>query len=284
MAIVVLGAVAGLVAGGVIVGIRDSYRSRNAREVIRHLESLDPVPVSIYSSSSRLNVIEINAGRSKLHPLVIAITPLQIALYPVHQEGAPPVVFPLEGLRWFGRPKKYSYGRNEIWLHVEQAGRWFLIRLTLPKVSMQTLVRALKEVAPAEQVTAYRRRRPYVHYGPTAARPAVQDMQGAWTLGAPVHLYLTPLALVILNGSAVQRAIPLDQLQRVAAIKRLDQPGAAGLVRFEVSGEPLAFALDRHEAFAEALAEAARRTLEDPVEWQRKKKKKDEENADEEED
>jgi hypothetical protein len=153
----------------------------------------------------------------------------------------------------------------------------------LPKTSMQILVRTLKEVVPEDLVTAYRRRRPYVHYGPAAARPAAQDMQGAWTLGVPVDLYLMPLALLILEGPTVQRTIPLDQVQRVAAIKRLDQPGAAGLVRFEASGEPLAFALAQHEAFAQALAEAARRTLEDPIEWQRKKKKQVD-GADDEED
>ncbi len=274
MALVIVGIVVGLVIGGVIVSARDTRRARNSRVVLRHLETLDPVPVSIYTSSSRLQVVEINAGRTRLRPLVIALTPLQIALYPVDQQDAPPVVFPLEGLRWFGRPKKYSYGQNEIWLHVEQGEHWFLLRLTLPKSYMQLLVRTLKEVVPPEHVTAYRRRRPYVHYGPTAARSATQDLQGAWTLGAPVDLYLMPAALLILEGPTVRRQIPLDQVQRVAAIKRLDQPGAAGLIRFEVSGEPLAFALDRHEALAQALAEAARRTLEDPVEWQRKKKKK----------
>jgi hypothetical protein len=286
MAIVVLGTVAGLVTGGVIVSIRETRRSRNAQAVLRHLATLDPLPVSICTSNSRLQVIEINAGRTRIHPLVIAITPLQIALYPLNEEGAPPVLFPLEGLRWFGRPQKYpkySYGQSEIWLHVEQAGHWFLLRLRLPKSHMQTLVRTLKEVVPEDLVTAYRRRRPYVHYGPTAAQPATQDMQGAWTLGALVDLYLMPLALLILEGPTVQRTIPLDQVQRVAAIKRLDQPGAAGLVRFEASGEPLAFALAQHEAFAQALAEAARRTLEDPVEWQRKKKKQ-EDGADDEED
>jgi len=47
-------------------------------------------------------------------------------------------------------------------------------------------------------------------------------------------------------------------------------------VRFQFGDEALAFAVDDHQRFASLLGEAARRTLEDPVEWQRKKKKPDE--------
>ncbi len=76
-----------------------------------------------------------------------------------------------------------------------------------------------------------------------------------------------------MQGAAVQRTIALDTVQSISAIRRLDQPQAAGLVRFEVGDEALAFALDAYETFAAALADAAKRTLEDPVQWQRKKKK-----------
>jgi hypothetical protein len=93
-----------------------------------------------------------------------------------------------------------------------------------------------------------------------------------------------PLFLVLLNDLHVQRTIPLAEVQQVRAIRRLDMPRAAGLVQFEVGDETLAFALDDHEAFAAALAEAAKRTLEDPVLWQRKKKKYAGDTDDEEED
>jgi hypothetical protein len=56
----------------------------------------------------------------------------------------------------------------------------------------------------------------------------------------------------------------------------------AGLVQFQADGKPLAFALKPYEAFAAALGEAARRTLEDPVEWLGRKKKKTEDGDDDE--
>ena len=82
-----------------------------------------------------------------------------------------------------------------------------------------------------------------------------------------------PSHIVVLSGDETRRVIPLDAVQNVSAIRRLDQPDAAGLLRFEAQGEPLAFALAHHETFAAQMAEAARRTLEDPVQWARKKKK-----------
>jgi hypothetical protein len=208
-------------------------------------------------------------------PFVCAVSPREIALHPIPPDTGVPILFTPDQLRWFGRPKKYHYGTNEMWLHVEQRGQWHLIRLRLARETMMDLVRALKQVAAPELVTAYRRQRPYIHQGPLVAHPATQDVLGAWSLGDPVSLYLMPRALVLLAGAQVQRVLPLEQIQQISAIRRLDQPGAEGLVRFEIAGEPFAYALPGHDTFAAALAEAAKRTLEDPVLWQRKKKKGD---------
>src|SRR5690606_14877171 len=183
------------------------------------------------------------------------------------------VVVRPENLRWFGRPRKYHPGTNEIWLDAEIDGEWRLIKVRLTETHMRGLVRALKEIASEEQISAYRRRRPYIHFGPVPAHPATQDMLGAWTLSEPLALYLTPLHLVLLRERQVMRTLPLDQIQNIAAIDRLDAPGEPGLVRFQMGEETLAFSVDKHQRFATLLGEAARRTLEDPVEWQRKKKK-----------
>lgn len=176
-------------------------------------------------------------------------------------------------LRWFGRPHKYTYGYNEIWLHVESEAGWQLIKLRLYRDAMQQLVRALKVFAAPELVEAYRRRRPYIHYGPVSAQPAAQDIHGGWTLAAPVQLYLMPRFLLILNQGTVLRKILLEAVQQVGALRRLDAPRARGLVRFRAEEETFAFAVDQHEATALALAEAAKRTLEAPIE--RKQKAKD---------
>jgi len=49
-----------------------------------------------------------------------------------------------------------------------------------------------------------------------------------------------------------------------------------GLVRFNADDVTYAFALDEYETWAADLAEAAKRTLEDPVERKRKSKDDDE--------
>lgn len=197
----------------------------------------------------------------------------QIDLYPLVKPQERHIAFAPAQIRWLGRPKKYNIGQNELWIHMEQGGQWWWVKLKLYQNDMRILIRTLKEVIAPELVTAYRRRRPYVHWGPVAAQPAVQDMHGAWTLDEPISLFLMPAALVLLEGMTVQRSIPIERVQQVSAFRRLDQPRAAGLVRFTVDEETHAFALGAFEEFAAALAEAARRTLDDPV--IRKKKTED---------
>ncbi len=94
----------------------------------------------------------------------------------------------------------------------------------------------------------------------------------------PVSLYLMPRFLVILQAMKVVRKIPLESVQQIGAFRRLDQPNADGLVRFRADEETLAFAVEPHDGFAAALAEAARRTLEAPI--MQKQKKKDDEDED----
>jgi hypothetical protein len=177
-------------------------------------------------------------------------------------------------MRWFGRPQKYSTGLNDLWLHFEIGDRWHLVKVRLYEGLMRDMVRGLKAIASDELVTAYRRRRPYIHEGPAAAQPATQDIHGAWTLDAPVTLYLMPRFLVILRDTLVLRKIPLEAVQEIGAFRRLDEPQAQGLVRFRAEEETLAFALDKYDGFAASMAEAARRTLEEPV-MQKQKKKAD---------
>ncbi|MBZ0277627.1 MAG: hypothetical protein K8I60_15885 [Anaerolineae bacterium] len=202
---------------------------------------------------------------------VIVITQAAITFYPRRLKMDQRIDFAPGRLRWFGRPVKYTPGINEIWLHFEQEDGWQLLKIRLYKDDMRALVRALKAVVTPELVTAYRRQRPYVHAGPVIAQPATQDLQGAWHLDEEVTLYLMPLYLVILHGTAVLRLIPLEAMAEIGALRRLDQPGAAGLVRFRAEEETLAFALRHYDSFAASLAQAARLTLEDPLERKQKK-------------
>lgn len=273
MAGLILGVFGAAATWGAVVAVREGRRRGAAQALIDRLQQDDPDCTCLYGGAARASVETINGPRSGREPFVIALSQTRIALYPLNAGLPPRVEFAPADLRWFGRPKKYSPNTNEIWLHVEHAGGWLRLALRFPRTQMESLVRTLKAIATPEQVTAYRRRRPYIHAGPLPASPAAQDMLGAWVLGAPRALYLMPSHLVVLDGAAVQCAIPLEQVQKIAAVRRLDQSGTAGLVRFEAGNETLAFALDGYDTFAATLAEAARRTLEDPIQWQRKKKK-----------
>jgi len=223
--------------------------------------------------------VQINDAVTAWKPFIVALRQTELALY----HRSPPridlwLAMPLSDLRWFGRPQPYHSDINEIWLHFEHAGRWSIVKIRMGPTHMREFVRALKLVVPSELVSAYRRRRPYIHAGPVLAYPAHQDIHGAWSLEAPLHLYLMPLFLVVLDQASVLRKIPLEQVQQVGSLRRLDQPDAHGLVRFQIEGETMAFALDGYEVFAAQLAEAAKRTLEEPV--LQKQKKKDDEDED----
>jgi preprotein translocase subunit Sec61beta len=274
----------GLLLLGIILAIIQSMHFRAARQLIDQLETSEHPLFGVYADGKKFDITQINGGRTPRLLYVVVVKPGQIGFYTIPRDPKRDFTLTPDELRWFGRPEKYHPGANEIWLHVERDGGWLVVKARLSQYKMRGLVRAMKEIMPPDLITAYRRQRPYIHYGPVRAQSAAQDMLGAWTLGDPVSLYLMPRFLVKLVGPTVCSLIPLETVQQVSAIQRLDQPGAAGLIRFVVSEEIHAYALDQHESFAAALAEAAKRTLEDPVLWQRKKKKPDEFDDEEEDD
>lgn len=259
---------------GIIVAIQRQLRFQRAleakREQLRTDEGLvgftDVANVKYYRAM-------INGAGGDIGRTVIAVTNGRLLAMQPRASLSLLFSFPHERLRWFGRPQKYTDGINEIWLHYETENGWKLLKLWMHRAVMQDVVRALKTVAPPELITAYRRRRPYIHAEPVVAYPATQDIHGAWTLAEPITLYLMPRFLVILEGATVLRKVPLEAIQQIGALRRLDEPGAQGLVRFHAEEETFAFAIDEHEAFAHALADAAKRTLEAPME--RKQKGKD---------
>jgi len=232
-------------------------------------------PLECFYAVARFEVSQVNGRDFTWRYFIVSVRPGAVTIYPRKKRDTPPFAFTPDQIRWFGRPQKYSAGRNELWLHLEMDGCWHLVKFHLYQGLMRDLVRGLKAVSSDDLVTAYRRRRPYIHAGPATAHPAHQDIHGAWTLDAPVTLYLMPRFLVILNETRVLRKIALEAVQQIGAFRRLDEPSANGLVRFRAEEEVLAFALDKHEDFALSLAEAAKRTLEAPTIQKQKKKDDD---------
>jgi hypothetical protein len=198
-------------------------------------------------------------------PCILAIFPDAVRLYPMAYHMDKYISLPNSSLRWFGRPEKYHDGRNELWLHAQQADSWTLTKLRTSRYGMADIVRAIKAIVPPEMLTAYRRKRPYIHYDPVIAYPAQQDIYGAWNLADPLTLYVMPLYLVLLQSNKIHRVLPMEHIQQIAALQRIDNPTADGLLTLAVNDEKLSFAVPNHEQVAAAISEAARRSLEQPV-------------------
>jgi hypothetical protein len=257
-------------------------RIEEVRQAEQSLAFFNPVDVEVEPPFAFLNhwdlryrIETLNNPKTVSGDGLLSVSSKRLALYARSPEMPELLTFRPEQVRWYGRPKKYSSGRNEIWLHIEGDAGWMLLKIGLYQEPMRDLVRILKAVTAPELAVAYRRRRPYIHAGLVKAQPATQDIHGAWTLAEKVDLYLMPRFLVLLTGEQVARKIALETVQEIGALRRLDQPRADGLVRFRTGEETLAFALREHEGFGQALAEAAKRTLEAPIEQKQKGKKDD---------
>jgi hypothetical protein len=263
----------GLMVVGILLAIR--YQKALEARIAEVTARENPILVLKSWGGYRAQIATVNSRASKPEACIIALTASEIILYDRNLKLDEMFRFKAGEIRWFGRPQKYTDGENEIWLHIEreaERSEWKLLKIRLPRGAMQDFVRALKTIVTPELVTAYRRARPYIHAGSVKAQPAEQDIHGAWSLEERVDLYLMPRFLVILRGASVLRTVPLEAVQQIGALQRLDQPVAQGLVRFRAEEETFAFALDKHAEFAALLAEAAKRTLE--VSLERKQKNK----------
>jgi hypothetical protein len=255
--------------------IADNLLGRALRQ--RRAEIVARAPLFLaYDYHLRYQLIPITGPHpARWQPGLLTVEPDGIHLYPRTAKMDVHVHFP--ALHWFGRPQKYRPGDNELWLHSASGSGWYLLKLRLSQHYTRLLVRALKQIATPEQITAYRRQRPYIHYGPAPAAPAVQSIHGAWDVAArPSQLYVMPAALVLFDAAGqVERALPLEQIQGIEVMRRLDAPEQGGVVRFRVTGpspQTLAFALPDYGPLGAALAEAARRSLEQPPIFYGKKK------------
>jgi hypothetical protein len=235
------------------------------RAAINAQKDNDPQLMLFDHLENRFILTTINGKTSKRQNGMVTLSPQGVTIYPIKNPPEAALHFAIEDIRWFGRPESYGPGRNELWLHVERKRDWLLVKIWLGHNPMMDFIRALKPLVDPELVTAYRRRRPYIHQGPVEAQPAEQDIHGAWALESEVLLYLMPRYLLVLHDEAVQTLIPLESVQQIGALRRLDAPDANGLVRFQTAEAHYAFALKDYEAFANALADAAKRTLEAPV-------------------
>ncbi|TVR20877.1 MAG: hypothetical protein EA396_09405 [Anaerolineaceae bacterium] len=181
----------------------------------------------------------------------------------------------------FWRPRIYQPGINSIEIHANVAGQWTILKVRLTRSRMMALVRALKYFVNDDIERSYRQRRPYIYRPPAPARLATQDIYGMWHYERAFNVYLNPASLVFLGeGDAVERVINLRHLQNIRILRSDESNVERGLVCFRVTppdddslAEDVAISVDDYSAWAESIALAARRTLEEPITRKRKGKK-----------
>jgi hypothetical protein len=265
---------------GVTIAGWIAYQIRSAGKAyrfIKNLQAQDP-----YYVSPRWADIDFQWGKAgeyvpewKKAILFIGHKRIAIYPYPPKEDSQPIVSIDPQELRGFWRPKAYHDERNEVWIHAESVEHWGILKLRTWKSVMQDIIRALKEVHSPEQVKAYRRSRPYPHLGPSPVLPAKQSLTGEWELFNAVELYLMPLHLVIMKEGILQRVLHIEAVQNIAALKRMEGGEPVGIVRFVHDEENFAFATNEYEAWASSIAEAAKRSLEEPMMQKQKSKEGD---------
>ncbi len=251
----------------------DTRRQSTIRTMTKLLEESEPDAILCMQAwGGKYRLEHLNGHQSGWQPMIILVLPTEIRFYPFQRQMDVYDRIPAESVRWFGRPKKYNrYNMNEMWIHYERPDGWHVARIRLYYELMLDFVRALKQILSLDLVTAYRRHRPYIFYGPSEIFPATQDLYGTWELADPMDILLTPMQLVFLRGQQVIKQILLRDIQQIKALHRVDNYDPRGLIRFQVGEESTVFAIRQFEEFADLLATAAKRTLEEPIQRKRKK-------------
>ncbi len=253
--------------------LADTFLSRSFLKRIDEIRARNPLywfgGTTRGSTRFRVQVIGSQEPASRWQSCLFSVELDGIHLYPHTRKWDIHLHFAPAALRWFGRPQKYHPGSNDIWLHYERGGQWQVLTLRTTHYAMQHFVRAMKQIATPEQVTAYRRQRPYIHAGPLPAWRAEEDLYGVWTVESqPLAIYLMPATLIELQGDQVVRTLPLETIQGIEVMQRRDVASADGIVRFrhvgDGVGEQIAYTTPAFVPFAEALITACKRWLEQP--------------------
>jgi hypothetical protein len=270
----IVGGITASLAGWIAYQIR---QATIAYRFIQGLEAQKPFYLSPRWIDLQFQAGILSESSSKWQRLILFIGHKRLAIYPYppKPDSQPLLSIDPQELRGFWRPEAYHDGINEVWIHAESLQHWRLVKIRSNRYVMPDIIRALKELSSPEQVKAYRRRRPYPYLGPNPALPARQGLTGEWELFNPVELYLMPLHLVIMKEGIIQRVLHMEAIQNIAALKRMEGGEPVGIVRFSHDGENFAFATNEYETWASTIAEAAKRSLEEPVMQKQKSKEGD---------
>ena len=249
-----------------------AYSAYRGRVYRARLERLRPRGVLFSSEEAVVRVTSPSRPTGRWVPALLFITEKQLIAYARRGDETPLFSCYAHEIEGYWRPQKYQEGVNGIEIHANAAGHWSILKVRLMKSRMMALVRALQERVDEDIVRAYRQRRPYLYRPPAPAHLATQDLYGMWTHGDSFNLYLTPSRLVFLgDGDQVEQVIRLRDLQNIRVFNGIDA-ASGDLVCFHLPAgkEDIAIAVEDAEAWAQSIATAARRTLEEPVTRKRK--------------
>ena len=248
----------------------------------KRLERLRPRN-AVASFRARVCMSQPSRPSRRWQDALMYVTNKEMVVYPARWGDSPLFTCLGHEIEGFWRPRKYEDGINGIEIHANADGQWHILKVRLMRSAMMTLVRALKDMVDEDTVRSYRQRRPYIYRPPAAAHLAHQDVYGMWTLDDAIRVYLTPATLVFLrNDDRVERVIRLRHMQNIRIAKLADPDASEGVVCFhlETSKEDVAFAVDDYEAWAQSIANAAKRTLDEPVARKRKGRLRDDDDSD----
>lgn len=248
--------------------------------MIKRLERLRPRHTRV-AQAAQVRIAHPSAPTRRWSRVLLYVNDEHITIY--RRIGTETPIFHCLGheVKGFWRPRIYQDGINSIEIHANVGGVWTILKVRLTRSRMMALVRALKTFVDEDAERSYRQRRPYIYRPPAPAQLATQDIYGMWHYEREFNVYLNPASLIFLGeGDTVERVINLRHLQNIRILRSKEDNVERGLVCFRVTtpdddsaGEDVAISVDDYSAWAESIALAARRTLEEPITRKRKSKK-----------
>ena len=148
-------------------------------------------------------------------PALIAVMPGYAAIYPKTLLMREVITFNQDNIRWMGRAQSIENNIREITLDVEVNYRWYSITIQIDPARMRQLARALVRLLPANLATLDSRRRPNTRKLSEAAYPTAGTLNTLIDAEQTVHLYSTPLWLVVLRNGMVVAEIALNTIKNV---------------------------------------------------------------------
>jgi curved DNA-binding protein CbpA len=267
------------------------WEYRKNAQFSQRMKQLRP-PRTSYGEFATAQIVRPSQDKGAFQNTILFITDKEILLYAEKGSDEPLISFRSDEIIGYWRPRPYHsdlkglsengwrsrHGNNEVNIHVNNKGRWVIVKLWVKEAQAKKIVNRLKGMVNEDILRSYRQRPPYIYHPPSTALLMSQDIYGMWHEDHRFKLYLTPSTLGFLteNDDEIERSIPLRNIQNIRLLEQKGEGGKDGLISFDLMGaderEQIAVAVNGSDKWARSIARAARRTLSDPVERKQKDK------------